>query len=291
MLNPGTMFAEPESSYWLEETGLISAPEDSPRGKPHRAQPPLESVDRALRLLLFIRQEGSVSVKEAATYLAVTTSTAHRLLSSLVFRGFAIQDFERHYRLGSVLSGKPYLQQLDKEFQDVGHQALLELHSEIQNAVRLSTLRGGSIRFLSGAGDRDLVHLGISPDSEVPAFVSAGGKAMLARFPNQEIENIYSAGIPDWPTRKVESRQMLKRVMTDVRRKGYGVSVDEYWEGIVAIGVSINVPDGTPAGAVSTAIRTEQFRHRLITPFVKALSDTARKIEHQLFASHANDPS
>ena len=51
----------------------------------------LRSVDSALLLVTVLQQEGPMRVTDAAGRLGVSVSTAHRLLSALVHRDFAVQ--------------------------------------------------------------------------------------------------------------------------------------------------------------------------------------------------------
>jgi IclR family transcriptional regulator, acetate operon repressor len=50
----------------------------------------IEAVDRALLLIRLLNEQGSVSVSEAAAELGVAPSSAHRLLATLCYRGFAV---------------------------------------------------------------------------------------------------------------------------------------------------------------------------------------------------------
>ena len=63
----------------------------------------IASVDHALRLAVILQLEGPMTVSEAALRLGVARSTAHRLLSMLVYRDFAVQGADRSYRAGPVL--------------------------------------------------------------------------------------------------------------------------------------------------------------------------------------------
>src|SRR3954451_6402279 len=62
---------------------------DPPPAKPNY---PVESVDRALALLLLLGERKSMSVSEASRAVGVAPSTAHRLLAALQYRGFVAQD-------------------------------------------------------------------------------------------------------------------------------------------------------------------------------------------------------
>src|ERR1700753_4130111 len=54
-------------------------------------QYPIESVDNALKLLLLLGEQPQIRLSEATKYLGVASSTAHRLLAMLAFRGFVRQ--------------------------------------------------------------------------------------------------------------------------------------------------------------------------------------------------------
>jgi DNA-binding IclR family transcriptional regulator len=53
---------------------------------------PIESVDRALTLIVMLQESDSIKVSEAGRLLGVSRSTAFRLLSLLEHRQFVIQN-------------------------------------------------------------------------------------------------------------------------------------------------------------------------------------------------------
>ncbi|WP_075509353.1 helix-turn-helix domain-containing protein [Mycobacterium ostraviense] len=55
-------------------------------------QYPIESVDNALKLLLLLGERPEIRLSEATRYLGVASSTAHRLLAMLTYRGFVRRD-------------------------------------------------------------------------------------------------------------------------------------------------------------------------------------------------------
>jgi IclR family transcriptional regulator, acetate operon repressor len=73
---------------------------------PLPAPPPaylVDAADKALQLVLLLQGTEAVSVSEAAAHLGVARSTAHRLLTTLRHRGFAVQSDDRRYRAGPAL--------------------------------------------------------------------------------------------------------------------------------------------------------------------------------------------
>lgn len=243
----------------------------------------MESVDRALRLLIYLRDHDSISVKEAAEHLDIAASTAHRLLSTLTARGFAVQDFARRYRMGAVLSSTTPDQVTHARLRDQALPELAELQEMVGETVQVMALRGGNIRFLEGLEPNAVLRIVRRVNDEMPAFVSAGGKAILGRLSNQEVEDIYRRGLPEWPTRRILTMKMLKRMLTQVRRDGYGMSLEETEQGVVGIGVTISGPDTRPVGAITVAIPSVRFKRELVSEYVSALRSTALKIEDALF--------
>ena len=243
---------------------------------------PVESVDRALLLLMQMRDHGSLSVKAAAEQLDVAPSTAHRLLSALAFRGFAAQDHDRQYRLGPALSerrAEAFSTQLIRKH---AHEALVEMQQTVGETVQLMVLRGGNIQFIDGIESNRTLRVVRRVGDKMPAFVSAGGKAMLARLTNTELEDLYRTGLAKWPTARITSMATLKRSMTKIRREGFGTSFEETEQGVVGMGVSINDADGRPVAAITTATPSIRFERADMPTHLAALRRAAEDITTQL---------
>src|SRR5690349_13704442 len=110
---------------------------------------PLQSVDRALHLTLLLREGRQLSVREAAEVLGTAPATAHRLLSALVHRGFAVQDRERRYVAGPVFV--PQATGFDTGLlRRLAHPVLQGLHDRVGETVQLMVLTGPNILFIDG---------------------------------------------------------------------------------------------------------------------------------------------
>lgn len=263
----------------------MSSRDSEPAGKsPEEPPASVESVDRALRLLLYLRDRDSISVKEAAAHLDVAASTAHRLLSTLTRRDFTVQDFARRYRMGTALSTTgPRQQVTDSMLLTAAEQPLAELQAIVQETVQIMVLRGGNIRFLHGLEADAVLRVSRRVDEEMPAFVSAGGKAILGRLSNQEVEEIYHRGLTTWPTRRVHTMPKLKRMLTQVRQRGYGFNVEETEQGVAGLGVCVIGPDARPVCALTIAIPSVRFHREQVPEYVAALQTAAQHIQNTLF--------
>lgn len=226
---------------------------------PKKTAYPLESVDRALRLITLLQSGQSVTVTAAAQHLDVVPSTAHRLLGALVRRDYAAQDDQRRYVAGPALIGRttsitvgalsaaaaPFLQELHDAFDETAHVMVLE---------------GSWIRFVDGIESSKALRVSVRSRGTMPAHCSAGGKAMLAALNSREIDARYQDGLPDWPSSKVHSLSALRKELDDVRRRGYGINVEETEPGVSGVAAAVVTPSGRPIAALTLAVPSSRFQ-------------------------------
>jgi IclR family acetate operon transcriptional repressor len=248
----------------------------------------LESVDRALQLLVSLRDGEVMSVKSAGERLGVAPSTAHRLLGALVARDFAVQDRERRYRAGPQLVRQGEIHFTLNQLRQVARPALLKLHEDVNDTVQLMVLTGPNIRFIDGIESEEVLRVKARMGDLMPAYCSAGGKAILAELGNVEVEQIYRGGLTPWPTARIHTLPALKRQLAAVRKAGYAASLEETEQGVTGLGACLRDATGKPVAAYTTAIPTARFRKASIPEYVKALREAAAATEGALLAGAAD---
>ena len=243
---------------------------------------PLQSVDRALHLTLLLREGRRLSVQEASDLLGTAPSTAHRLLSALAQRGFAAQDRERRYVAGPVFVPQPTPVNAG-QLRRLAYPVLEDLHERLGETVQVMVLKGSNILFLDGieAVERSL-RVGMRLGDEMPAYCSAGGKALLADMGNLEVDHLYRGGLTPWPTARFETLSALKRHLATVRRLGYGTSVEETEQGVCGVGVSVHAAAGGTVAAITTAVPSVRFRRQEIPRYFEGLVAARAELERVL---------
>lgn len=236
---------------------------------------PVLSVDRALVLLSALRDGEVLSVTDAATRLGVAPSTAHRLLSSLVLRGYAAQARDRRYRLGAALL-TPRSEQLTlSRVRSLAHPILERLHDLVGETVQLMVRHGRNIRFLDGVECDLPLRVGVRVGDEMPAHCSAGGKAILAAMPAVELDRLYEQGLPRWPTARYHDLPSLRRHLGLVRRRGYGMNLEETEQGVSGVGVAVRDRLDRPIAALTVAVPTSRFARDHVDDMRDALLSAA----------------
>ncbi|WP_169983238.1 IclR family transcriptional regulator [Microbispora sp. H10836] len=243
---------------------------------------PLESVDRALRLVEMLRHGELLTVKAAAERLAVAPSTAHRLLGALIYRGFAVQDRERRYRAGPAISQQHDTALSTSELRATARAGLDHLHAAVGETVQLMVLQRWSIKFIDGIECDAPLRVGVRVGDLMPAYCSAGGKALLAELSNTDLEMLHRGGLPPWPTARIATLAALKTQLMTVRRRGYGMNNEETEQGVSGVGVAIRDPAGKAVAAFTVAVPSVRFDRSGVSAYVASLREAVELTQAQI---------
>jgi IclR family transcriptional regulator, acetate operon repressor len=243
----------------------------------------IESVDNALQLLLMLRSRDVLRLSEAAKELGVAHSTAHRLLNTLVSRGFAAQDERRRYVAGPEWADAAVLANPAgrRELRVIARPHLKQLRTDLGETVHLAVLDGGAVRFISSEESAHALRVVSRVGIAVPAYVSSAGKALLAAMEPAHVRSLY-AHDPDAP-----DSDGLARTLAAVRRRGYGTNIGESERGLSAVGVPIWNPEGAAVAAVTLAAPTLRLPRAKMAHLAEEVRRAVKRIEADLAGAQA----
>jgi len=221
-----------------------------------RPQYPIDSVDNALKILLLLGERSELRLTEVAEYLGVASSTAHRLLAMLQYRGFVRQEGRsKAYLPGTALTGVAFsiLQRFD--VRQTLHPVLEQLNQETTETVHVAVLDGLTVRFIDAIESPRAVRVASRLGQSMPAHCTSSGKAMLAGLPTEQLHRLYpQEELVGLTERSIRSRTALEKELAGIRRRGYSSSSEESEEGVSSIAVAFPTERTTLRLAMNTAI-------------------------------------
>jgi IclR family acetate operon transcriptional repressor len=224
-------------------------------GDKQTPQYPLESVDRALRLLRMFRERPKIRLSDARDELKVGQSTAHRLMAMLVYHGFAVQDrVTRAYLAGPALVeiGLSVVSNLD--IRSVARPALEKLAATTGETVHLGVLEGNEVRFVDGVESDLALRVSSRVGKRLPAYATSLGKALLAALPDDQVRALYpSESLPVVTADTMARRSDLLAELERTRARGYACNSGESEQGVGSTGVAITHPVRGALGAITIA--------------------------------------
>lgn len=231
----------------------------------------LRSVDSALVLLTALHQEGAMRVTDAASRLEVSVSTAHRLLTALVRRGFAEHLADRRYGPGWLPQegGSPRAEVA--RLREAALPGMRRLVDAWEETVNLNLLVQDRVRFVATVECRQLLRVGDRTGRTLPAHLSSGGKAMLAMLSPAELESTL---------RDVGAAELkhVREELRSIRRRGYALNDQQTETGVTAIGVALPRVAGMSLASIALAMPAARFSTDRLAVWSADLTDAARDI-------------
>ena len=203
---------------------------------------PIQSAERIFKVMELLAEKGEMGLLELSQELNLNKSTIHRMLSSLIYMGYARQnEATQKYKLtfklvtmaGKLLEhtdilpiARPYLENLSKFSGETVHLVQREgSHILYIDKVEANV---GSIRMVS--------HVGMA----FPMYCSGVGKAIMATMGEEELVNVWNESHIEKKTEHtITDFHQLKQVLEQVKEQGYALDNEENELGVRCIAACI----------------------------------------------------
>jgi IclR family acetate operon transcriptional repressor len=215
------------------------------------AKPPAErnravvqSVARSLDLLEALGSGEDFGLVELATRTGLQPSTAHRLLATLIERGYVIRDGTgSRYRLGhEVLRLAGHVQRSTSRLRAVARAHLEAMRRESEETANLLVLEDDAVVYIDQVESPRAVRMSARTGLRVPAHATASGKAMLAfQVDGPLVASLLARrdGLPRLTPHTITSPHDLEEEMARIRRRGWAVDDEEYEEGTMCVAAPV----------------------------------------------------
>ncbi|MGY1813985.1 IclR family transcriptional regulator [Blastococcus sp. SYSU D00820] len=242
----------------------------------------IASVDHALRLAAVLQLEGELTVSAAAARLGVARSTAHRLLSMLVYRDFAVQDENRVYRAGPVLELAAHSRSRASRLRSAALPHLQRLVALLDESANLAVRTGETVRFIASVESGRSLRVGSREGMVFPAHRTTGGLLMLAELPDDELADLLAEErYADRPHERPDP-VALRADLARVRRTGFAVNDGRSERGVVAVGVPVRGEAGETVAALSVSMPSVRYDAAGLPGLVATLRAAAAAVEADL---------
>jgi DNA-binding IclR family transcriptional regulator len=246
-------------------------------------QYPIESVDNALRVLLLLGEQPKLRLTDVSRYLGVASSTAHRLLAMLQYRGFVRQDAAtRSYVPGPALDGLAFgvLRRLDVRTR--ARPVLERLNTDLGETVHLGRLEGGSVHFIDSLESARALRVGGRLGMSMPAHCTSTGKALLAELGEEELLRLYpDEDLVQLTPHSIGTRTALISALADVRARGYARSIEEAEEGVTSVAVALHSTQ-SPRLAINVSVPVSRMTDVIQEAVLARLAEAATELDHLL---------
>lgn len=248
-----------------------------------------QALERALRVLRDIASSGDLGRRliDLQRSTGLTKPTAHRIAKALVRYDFATYDTKsRRYFLGDEISILSVSAPKD----------LPDLRELARDDMRLLAETTGDTAYLMVRSGNDVVcvarEMGHYPIKALtgeigtrrPLGVGAGGVALLAALPADEMEAVLRANrnrMRGFPNATMKS---VRKAIEEMRSKTYAFSDGLVVRAVRGIGVAVHDRRGRPVAGLSVGAVRERMTRAHVEIVVAALQRARRALERKLRA-------
>jgi DNA-binding IclR family transcriptional regulator len=241
-------------------------------------------LERGLSILEFLTRSGSPrALSEIAGQVGGPKATVHRLLSTLLTRGYVTQDRRtalysagvRCFELGSLWARNldlrsqagPYLAQLNETTGEIVHLAVYD-HGEVVYVEKLESRHDVVPKSFVGR--------------RCPATCVATGRALLAFQPAEEIDDVLSRPLPAYTASSPTDPQEVRDLLSQVRARGWAENRGTYRDEVGGLAAPIRDHTGRVIAAVGVCLPLQRFGKSSVPALRDATVDTAVRISAAL---------
>jgi IclR family acetate operon transcriptional repressor len=196
----------------------------------------VQSVARSLAIIETLAGANDLGLVEIAARTDLRPSTAHRLLGTLVARGYAVRSASGRYRLGHMLAELAGAAgQRTERLRALARPHLAIVQRETGETANLSVLVAPDSVYIDQVDGNRAMRMLARIGAAVPAHASAAGKAMLAFAPPGSLHEPLAA----LTANTITSLAALEGELEDVRVRGYAVDDEEHEPGVGCVAAPV----------------------------------------------------
>lgn len=235
----------------------------------------VQSVERTLDILEALAEMGDAGVAQLSGHVTLHASTVHRLLATLISRGYVRQNPDSgRYLLGlKVLDvARAVRDHLDLRMEALP--ILQELMRKSGETANLSVLDNLQIVYLEQVSSPGwMLRMFVQVGARAPLHSTAAGKVFLANLCEGDLRQMLSSYcLTPYASRTIVDLHVLTAELEEVRQQGFATDYGEQEEGVSCIAAPVRDHSGRVAAAISVSgpwIRITPERVSMLVPQVQ----------------------
>src|SRR5882724_5736200 len=222
----------------------------------------VQSVDRALQIIETLAEDDEgYRLSDLAVRTGLSTSTAHRLLTTLERRRFVQFDRTRskwHVGARSFTVGATFVRRRNFTAQAVPY--LRKLRDLTRETANLAVVDDEAIVVLTRMESREIMRSLTKVGGRVAMVASGVGKTVLATYSDEDVSAIIRHhGMPRLTEKSIVRPSDLFRELAAIRRQGYAVDDEEACIGLRCIAAVVYNDCSEPLAAISVSGMTSRL--------------------------------
>ena len=243
----------------------------------------MSTADKVLDLLeVLLVNNREIGIMELAELAGINSSSAHRLLATLVNRGYLKQPHPRgKYSLGYKFLEYGASVKAKLNIVDIAMPIMQELMGKISESISIAVLDSDAAVQVGRVEANHVLKISPQLGRRIPLHNTGPGKILLAHMRKQEIDNfLKNTELIRETKNTITDSSRLMREINEIRKKGVAFDDEEAQIGIRSIAAPVKNSEGIIIASLSmigpsTRINKRRLKE-LVAPVRKAAADISR---------------
>jgi len=213
------------------------------------------SLSRGLQVIeAFHGEREGLTVSAAADRTGLSRAAVRRLLITLELLGYAEKSGASFHLTGRVLRlGFSFA--TSNSLGGLALPVLEQLSARIHESCSISILDEDQIAYVARSAPRRVMTIDLGVGSRLPAWCTSMGRVLLAALPPGDLERrLMAATLTAHTPKTVTSRRLLRKVLREVRSRGYALVDEELELGLRSIAVPVVSRSGRVVAAMNSGV-------------------------------------
>jgi DNA-binding IclR family transcriptional regulator len=242
---------------------------------------PPSLLKRALAVLsCFEYEDRDVPLTEISRRTGLPMATAYRIASELTKWGALERCEHGGYELGVFLYMLGEKVPRQRILRDLAMPYLEDLYEATRENANLGVLHNGEVLYLARVRGHESSDIILRVGQTLPAYSTSIGKVLLANSSPETVRAVLEAGMTRMTPYTVVMPGIFMRQMHEIQRKGYALSSEEAYRGVVSVAAPVFGPGQSVIAAISVTGRIGRVDPEKLAPAVRtaALSLSRRLV-------------
>jgi len=245
----------------------------------------MQRLEKALDLLeVFLRQEGEIGISELARLSGLNVSTAYRIASTLVKRGYLSQSQSRgKYSIGLKLVEFGSAVKRAIRVREVALPVLERLNEIAEESVNLAVLDANEAVYIEHIESHYDLRMFTEVGNRVPLYCTGVGKVLLAYRGEEEMERYLNGRhLTPYTRNTITDIGKLRRELATIRREGVAIDNEEKELGVKCVAAPVRDQDGNVVAAVSISGPSARLTSGKVRKLKSLVRDFGREISRKM---------
>lgn len=243
----------------------------------------IQVIDRMTSLLDAVaRYPEPVSLKVLTAETGLHSSTAFRILDSMLSNGFVERDAAGKYQLGRKLLSLGSRVRAQSDVRQIALPVMARLRDELGESVNLTIREGDEVVYIEKATPNRMMHVQQLVGSRAPLHVTAVGKLMLALAGDEECRDYAQrTNLPAYTRNTINGLPRLLQEAEILRSQGYAFDDEEAELGVGCIGTLIYDAGGNIIAGLSISAPIERRRSAWVNNLKQAAAEISEEFGYR----------